>query len=90
MAAGDYITGFFSWSQAGYLLSGAWLVYVAVLAVRRLWLSPIAHIPGPRLAALTQYLQRPCHHRPPPPQVETQRPQPLLLHADGAEPAAGH
>lgn len=39
-------------------LSGAiWFVYAVVLAVQRLWFSPIAHIPGPKLAALTQFYE---------------------------------
>lgn len=29
------------------------LAYLIALAVYRLWFSPIAHFPGPRLAALT-------------------------------------
>ncbi|KXH65636.1 hypothetical protein CSAL01_06716 [Colletotrichum salicis] len=36
------------------LLSGLWLLYALQLGVRRLYFSPISHVPGPRLAALTQ------------------------------------
>lgn len=43
--------------QLGCLAFAVWLVYAVVLGIRRLWLSPIAHIPGPRLAALTQYYE---------------------------------
>jgi hypothetical protein len=32
-------------------------VYAIILAVYRLYLSPIAKIPGPKLAALTQYYE---------------------------------
>ncbi|KAJ2903702.1 Cytochrome p450 [Zalerion maritima] len=42
-------------SSHGYLaVCVALLVYWSQLAVRRLFLSPIAHIPGPKLAAMTQ------------------------------------
>lgn len=41
---------------AGFLF-GVWLIYAAQLGLRRLYFSPIAHIPGPRLAALTQYYE---------------------------------
>jgi hypothetical protein len=40
--------------QTMYLILGALLVSLVALTVQRLWLSPIAHIPGPKLAALTQ------------------------------------
>lgn len=43
--------------QLGCLAFAVWLVYAVALGIRRLWLSPIAHIPGPRLAALTQYYE---------------------------------
>lgn len=46
-----------TWQQTLCLLAGAWAVYMAGLVVQRLWLSPLAHIPGPRLAALTQYYE---------------------------------
>lgn len=39
------------------LLLGIWLAYTVGLSVQRLWMSPISHIPGPRLAALTQYYE---------------------------------
>lgn len=32
-------------------------LYWITLSVKRLYLSPIAHIPGPKLAALTQYYE---------------------------------
>lgn len=46
-----------TWGNAICLLLGIWLAYSAGLSVQRLWLSPISHIPGPRLAALTQYYE---------------------------------
>ncbi|KAK1710367.1 cytochrome P450 [Colletotrichum lupini] len=36
------------------LLSLLWLLYALQLGVRRLYFSPVSHVPGPRLAALTQ------------------------------------
>ena len=53
MAILDFM-GSMAREQTAYLLLGALLVSFAALAVQRLWLSPIAHIPGPKLAALTQ------------------------------------
>lgn len=44
----------FSWQQALCLGGGIWFTYAILLAIYRLWLSPLAHIPGPKLAALTQ------------------------------------
>lgn len=44
-------------TQAIAIASGVWLVYALKLTVQRLYLSPIAHIPGPKLAALTQYYE---------------------------------
>lgn len=46
-----------TWVQIFTALLGLWLAYAVVLAVQRLYLSPIAHIPGPRLAAFTQYYE---------------------------------
>ncbi|KZL86340.1 cytochrome p450 protein [Colletotrichum incanum] len=56
MATQDIISSL-TGSQLAGLLLGAWLVYVVQLGVRRLFFSPISHIPGPRLAALTQYYE---------------------------------
>lgn len=39
------------------LIISAFVLYVAIEAVRRLYFSKISHIPGPRLAALTYYYQ---------------------------------
>ncbi|KAG6012162.1 hypothetical protein E4U54_007693 [Claviceps lovelessii] len=46
-----------SWEQMTALAGLVWLLYAITIAVRRLYLSPIAHIPGPRLAAFTQYYE---------------------------------
>lgn len=46
-----------TWGNAICLFIGIWLAYSVGLSVQRLWLSPISHIPGPRLAALTQYYE---------------------------------
>lgn len=46
-----------SWQQTVCLLAGIWSIYIVALVIQRLWLSPLAHIPGPRLAALTQYYE---------------------------------
>lgn len=46
-----------TWQQAACLAVGIWLIYAVQLIIQRLWLSPLAHIPGPRLAALTQYYE---------------------------------
>jgi len=43
-----------SWEQAIYLFLGIWSVWFVGLSIQRLWLSPLAHIPGPKLAALTR------------------------------------
>jgi hypothetical protein len=53
MALRDFL-GALAREQTAYLLLGAVLVSLAAVAAQRLWLSPIAHVPGPRLAALTQ------------------------------------
>lgn len=41
-----------------YVLALAtWILYGAALAIYRLYFSPISHIPGPKLAAMTQYYE---------------------------------
>ncbi|OAQ97404.1 hypothetical protein LLEC1_02670 [Akanthomyces lecanii] len=47
----------FTWDLAAYTTFACWVVYAACLGVYRLWYSPIAHLPGPKLAALTQYYE---------------------------------
>ncbi|KAG6109713.1 hypothetical protein E4U31_006669 [Claviceps sp. LM219 group G6] len=56
MAIRDLLSAL-SWEQITALACGVWILYAIVVAVQRLYLSPIAHIPGPRLAALTQYYE---------------------------------
>ncbi|KAG6297617.1 hypothetical protein E4U46_005759 [Claviceps purpurea] len=56
MAIRDLLSAL-SWQQMTALACGVWILYAIVVAVQRLYLSPIAHIPGPRLAALTQYYE---------------------------------
>ncbi|KAF1735461.1 Trichodiene oxygenase [Beauveria bassiana] len=56
MAISDIAAGF-SWQLALYTSFACWLVYAVCLGVYRLWYSPIAHLPGPKLAALTQYYE---------------------------------
>ncbi|KAJ3497096.1 hypothetical protein NLG97_g2172 [Lecanicillium saksenae] len=46
-----------NWSAIAYIAIAFWAVYAVCLGVYRLWFSPIAHLPGPRLAALTQYYE---------------------------------
>lgn len=56
MAMLDLLQQFSCLQLAGFFI-GIWLVYASCLTVQRLWLSPIAHVPGPKLAALTQYYE---------------------------------
>ena len=46
-----------TWKQAVSGSVAVWLLYLFSLGIYRLWLSPIAHLPGPKLAALTQYYE---------------------------------
>ncbi|KAH8689994.1 hypothetical protein BGW36DRAFT_390048 [Talaromyces proteolyticus] len=38
---------------AAFCILVLWMAYLVVLAVHRIFFSPNAHIPGPKLAALT-------------------------------------
>ncbi|KFA69829.1 hypothetical protein S40285_02466 [Stachybotrys chlorohalonatus IBT 40285] len=46
-----------TWSHAAYLVCGTWLLWCVGLMVQRLCFSPLAHIPGPKLAATTQFYE---------------------------------
>ncbi|PHH73159.1 hypothetical protein CDD82_5621 [Ophiocordyceps australis] len=46
-----------SWDQLVCLIASVCLIYALCLSVFRLWMSPISHIPGPRLAAMTQFYE---------------------------------
>ncbi|TQW05438.1 Cytochrome P450 [Cordyceps javanica] len=52
-----YMTAGFSWQLVAYISLSCWVVYAVCLGVYRLFFSPIAHLPGPKLAALTQYYE---------------------------------
>lgn len=54
MAFPENIAAALTWQQTACLLAGICLIYLVQLVVQRLWLSPLAHVPGPKLAALTQ------------------------------------
>jgi len=41
----------------GLLVAGGWVVYLAALAIYRLYISPIAKFPGPKLAALSRWYE---------------------------------
>jgi hypothetical protein len=40
--------------QLPLLVLGGWVLYIIGVAIYRLYLSPIAKFPGPKLAALTK------------------------------------
>ncbi|EGX95314.1 Cytochrome P450 [Cordyceps militaris CM01] len=56
METPDMIAGL-TWNLAVCTSLACWLVYAVCLGVYRLRYSPIAHLPGPKLAALTQYYE---------------------------------
>lgn len=49
----DFSPWSLSWSTWAMIWAALFAAHVCQLSIRRLYLSPIAHIPGPRLAALT-------------------------------------
>lgn len=55
MAGFEYLTA--NWKTAASVAFGAWIVYLLGLAIYRLYLSPIAKVPGPKLAALTLWYE---------------------------------
>lgn len=56
MAAASFI-GALTLGQISIVVSVFCLVYGLTLGIYRLWFSPISHVPGPKLAALTQYYE---------------------------------